>query len=99
MQELTKKRLRAPLQPLVGLLVKARIPPNAVTTAGLLFAILTGALLSKGMLIRGGLALLLTGLADSVDGELARQSNRTHRLGAFLDSSFDRIAEFAVFFG
>jgi len=98
-QETTKKRLRAPLQPIVSLLTSLKVAPNAVTVAGLLFAGIAGGLLSRGLFIGGGVALLIAGLADSVDGELARRSNRTHPMGAFLDSSFDRIAEFAVFFG
>jgi CDP-diacylglycerol--glycerol-3-phosphate 3-phosphatidyltransferase len=99
MNEHTKGRLRVPLQPAVSLLLALKVPPNAVTIAGLIFGVAVGVFLSQGWFLAGVVLLLAAGLADSVDGELARQSNQTHRRGAFLDSSFDRLAEFSLFFG
>lgn len=99
MNDQTKNSLRLPVQPLVRLLKALRIPPDAVTVVGMLLSIACGYLLSQGRFIAGGLVLLFAGLADVLDGELARKSNRARPLGAFLDSSFDRISEFAVFFG
>jgi CDP-diacylglycerol--glycerol-3-phosphate 3-phosphatidyltransferase len=99
MNDQTKNSLRLPAQPLVRLLKALRIAPDAVTVAGMLLSIACGYLLSQGRFIAGGLVLLFAGLADVLDGELARRSNRARPLGAFLDSSFDRISEFAVFFG
>jgi CDP-diacylglycerol--glycerol-3-phosphate 3-phosphatidyltransferase len=99
MNDQTKNRLRIPLQPLVRLGVALRIPPNAVTVAGVVLSIACGWLLSQGRFIAAGLVLLLSGLSDVLDGELARRSNQARPLGAFLDSSLDRISEFAVFFG
>jgi len=99
MNDRTKSSLRLPLQPLVRLLRALRIAPDAVTVAGLVLSIACGYLLSQGRFVAGGLVLLLSGLSDVLDGELARKSNQARPLGAFLDSSFDRISEFAVFFG
>jgi CDP-diacylglycerol--glycerol-3-phosphate 3-phosphatidyltransferase len=99
MNDRTRSRLRVLLQPAVAALVAARIPPNAVTISGLVLGLATGFFLSQGQFLVAGILLLLAGLADTLDGELARKSNRAHRIGAFLDSSFDRISEFAVFFG
>jgi CDP-diacylglycerol--glycerol-3-phosphate 3-phosphatidyltransferase len=84
---------------MVRLLKALRVAPDAVTIAGVVLSIACGYLLSRGSFIRAGVVLLLAGLADALDGELARQSNQARPLGAFLDSSFDRISEFAVFFG
>jgi CDP-diacylglycerol--glycerol-3-phosphate 3-phosphatidyltransferase len=99
MNDQTKSRLRIPLQPLVRLCAALRIPPDAVTVAGMVLSIAGGWLLSQGRFIAGGTVLLFSGLSDVLDGELARRSNQVRPLGAFLDSSFDRISEFAVFFG
>lgn len=99
MNDQTKNRLRLPLQPLVRLLKALRIAPDAVTVAGVVLSVACGYLLSQGRFIWAGAVMLLAGLSDALDGELARKSNRVRPLGAFLDSSLDRISEFAVFFG
>ena len=43
--------------------------------------------------------LLIAGFFDVVDGSVARVTKKTTKKGAFLDSSFDKIAETAIFFG
>jgi CDP-diacylglycerol--glycerol-3-phosphate 3-phosphatidyltransferase len=99
MNDRTKSRLRVLIQPPVRLLAALHVAPDAVTIAGLVLSIGAGYLLSQGNFIWGGIVLLIAGLSDTLDGELARQSNRARRGGAFLDSSLDRLSEFAVFFG
>jgi CDP-diacylglycerol--glycerol-3-phosphate 3-phosphatidyltransferase len=95
----TKNRLRVLIQPPVRLLAALHVAPDAVTVAGLVLSIGAGYLLSRGSFIWGGVVLLIAGLSDTLDGELARRSNRAHQAGAFLDSCLDRLSEFAVFFG
>lgn len=41
----------------------------------------------------------VSGLADSVDGSLARKTGRTSDFGAFLDSSLDRFSDVSYLFG
>lgn len=47
----------------------------------------------------GGVLLLISGFFDVVDGSVARITKQTSRKGAFLDSSFDKIAEVTIFAG
>jgi archaetidylinositol phosphate synthase len=47
----------------------------------------------------GGVLLLLSGFFDIVDGSVARITKQTTKKGAFLDSSFDKIAEIVIFAG
>lgn len=47
----------------------------------------------------GGILLLVSGFFDIVDGQVARATKTTSRRGSFLDSTFDRIAEIAIFAG
>ena len=48
----------------------------------------------------GALLVLLIGtLADTLDGQLAKASGGGTRLGAFLDSTVDRVADGALFVG
>tara|TARA_B100001013_G_scaffold330599_1_gene245652 strand:- start:63 stop:677 length:615 start_codon:yes stop_codon:yes gene_type:complete len=43
--------------------------------------------------------LLIAGLFDIVDGELARKNNLTTKFGEFLDSTSDRFAEIFIYLG
>jgi len=47
----------------------------------------------------GSVALLIAGFFDLVDGSVARVTGKTTKKGAFLDSTFDKIAETAIFLG
>jgi CDP-diacylglycerol--glycerol-3-phosphate 3-phosphatidyltransferase len=47
----------------------------------------------------GGIILILAGACDVLDGRLARNTNRTSRFGAILDSTVDRYSEIVVFMG
>ena len=49
--------------------------------------------------IAGGALLLISGFFDMVDGAVARVTKQASKKGAFLDSTFDKIAEVAIFVG
>lgn len=49
--------------------------------------------------VLGGILLLISGFFDMVDGSVARVTKQTSKKGAFLDSSFDKIAEVTIFAG
>ncbi|NWG37228.1 CDP-alcohol phosphatidyltransferase family protein [Nitrososphaera sp.] len=49
--------------------------------------------------IAGGIMLLVSGFFDMVDGAVARVTKQASKKGAFLDSTFDKIAEVAIFVG
>ena len=78
------------------------LSPNVFTTIGLIFAFITSIIYGIGFeysLILGGIALLVSGFFDIVDGQVARYTNKISKSGGFLDSVFDKIAEVAIFFG
>jgi CDP-diacylglycerol--glycerol-3-phosphate 3-phosphatidyltransferase len=85
--------------PVVKILILFKIPPNAVTLSSLVLAAVSALLYWYGLFWAGALFLLLCGLFDTFDGEIARQTNRVSRIGGFLDSTVDRINEFIVYFG
>ncbi|MBI5302578.1 MAG: CDP-alcohol phosphatidyltransferase family protein [Chloroflexi bacterium] len=60
---------------------------------------LIGVVLATGQLALGGLLIIASGILDALDGTLARMTNRVTKFGAFLDSTTDRFAEGALFFG
>lgn len=75
------------------------LPPNGVTSLSLLVSILAGALYCLRFVQLGGVALLASGALDVMDGAVARVTGRVSRFGGFLDSTFDRISDFAVLGG
>jgi CDP-diacylglycerol---glycerol-3-phosphate 3-phosphatidyltransferase len=66
---------------------------------GLLLNCVAGAVLAAGLLIPGGFLVLIAGLFDTLDGALARATNRKTNFGAFFDSSMDRFSEAVCFLG
>jgi len=81
-------------------LVKAGVHPNAVTIVGTI-GVVVGAIV---FLPRGGSALFwgvmvitFFVITDMLDGTMARLSGKSSRLGAYLDSTLDRVADAAIF--
>jgi CDP-diacylglycerol--glycerol-3-phosphate 3-phosphatidyltransferase len=95
-----------PLDALVRTL--ARVPPDALTLAGLalngvacaLFA-LSGSTthISPATLRAGGLVALLASVFDMLDGRVARLRGRETKFGAYLDSTMDRYSDMLLFMG
>jgi archaetidylinositol phosphate synthase len=82
----------------------ARIAPSPTswTTVGFFLAVLAGtAFWVSGYAgeVVGGLLILASGFFDIVDGSVARVTGRVTKVGAFLDSTLDRVAEVAIFLG
>lgn len=86
------------IEPIVKLMDKMNITPNMVTIFGFLVSILSAFFFFKGYFRIAGLTLIFASIFDSLDGALARISGNYSDLGAFLDSSLDRVSEFAILF-
>ena len=85
--------------PLVGILSKIGITPNALTFINLALNIVAAYVIATGHFIIGGVLVLVAGLFDLLDGALARFTKQTTRFGAILDSTVDRISEAAILCG
>jgi phosphatidylinositol phosphate synthase len=75
------------------------ISPLVFNILGVAFGVAAGWALAVGRLPLAGLFVLLSGLADVIDGQVARGRNLASAAGAFLDSTLDRYSEAAVFLG
>jgi phosphatidylglycerophosphate synthase len=76
--------------------------PNGVTTLSVAIGFLAAAGFATGDrwgLIAGAILLQLAFTFDCVDGQLARYTRTFTKLGAWLDSIFDRTKEYAAFAG
>jgi len=87
------------VNPIGTMLESSKIHPHFVTATGFLLSVVTGYLFWKGHLFWGGVTLIMSGACDVLDGRLARNTNRTSRFGAVLDSTVDRYSEVFVFMG
>lgn len=88
------------LTPFAALLLRMGVSPDAVTLVGTA-GVMAGALVffPSGEFFWGTIVITLFVFSDLVDGNMARQSGRSSRWGAFLDSTLDRAADAAVFAG
>ena len=85
--------------PIVAVLAKAHVTPNAVTLVGVLGAAGAAVLLARGQFLAGGIVVLAAGARDRLDGALARATGRVTPFGAVFDAVMDRVSEAAVLFG
>jgi CDP-diacylglycerol--glycerol-3-phosphate 3-phosphatidyltransferase len=87
------------LTPLIKSLTRWGIHPNSLTLAGFVISCTAAAALITGNLRTGGLLILLGGLCDGIDGNLARAAGKASRVGALFDSAMDRYCELVMFLG
>lgn len=98
MKESHKNIGRKFLQPLTNLMVRTKISPSTITVMSIPFSLLAGFFFVQGLWYIAGIILVLVALLDTIDGEVARKSQRVNINGAFLDSVIDRITEMLIFF-
>lgn len=76
-----------------------KLSPNAISIIGFLAHIPIAYLIGGGHLVLAALLIIVFGLFDALDGELARLQNKTSAIGMFLDSSSDRLKEIVLYCG
>ena len=94
-----EKPFYAAVNPLVQRLIRAGVRPNTITTIGTGFVLVSAVVYATGHVRLGGLLLLLSGVADTLDGQVARGGAMVTRFGAFYDSTLDRVGDGATFIG
>lgn len=72
---------------------RSNITPNMVTIAGVLLHFVIIWLILNDLFVLAGLSLIIFGLFDTLDGELARLQHRVSDFGMVLDATTDRIKE------
>ncbi len=97
------KALRGPvyriINPVVGWFIRNRIHPNAITTVGFVATLAAGLLFHMDHVRTAGFFILLGGLLDIFDGQVARKSDLASKFGSFYDSTLDRLSEIVVYLG
>lgn len=99
LSDFAKSGLLRLLAPVVDLLVRRGVSPNAITTFGTVATIIGGGFYARGHILLAGWIVGLSAICDLLDGSVARKSGRTSVFGAFYDSTLDRIADGVVLGG
>jgi len=76
-----------------------RINPNILTFTGVLISLWAACEFGYGNFFRGGLVIILAGLFDMLDGEVARLTRAATPFGAFYDSVIDRYSDMMILQG
>lgn len=97
-QQLRKKAQQAITAPLVPLMSKLKLTPDALTIIGVVLNLAAAVIIGFGHVFIGGIVFLVAGLFDMLDGALARYIGKMTKFGALFDSVADRVTEAALFF-
>lgn len=87
------------IRPAERLALRLGLGPLLFNLLGVAFGVVAAWCFGTGRVSAGGWAVLLGGIADVLDGRIARALGIADQRGAFLDSTLDRFAEFAAFVG
>jgi phosphatidylglycerophosphate synthase len=94
-----RARIRRLMTPIAVGLGRLGLSPNALTVIGFLIAVVAAVAAAVQLWLPAGLLVIFGGVFDLFDGALARATGKVSRLGAFMDSTFDRWGEGVVYLG
>ena len=95
----TRARVRGLMTPIAVGLGRLGLSPNALTVIGFLIACVAAVAAGAQAWVVAGILVVFGGVFDLFDGALARATNKVSKLGAFMDSVFDRWGEGVVYVG
>ena len=95
----SRGRIKQIFEPIALAMGRMGLTPNALTLIGFAITALGSILVGFQAWIVGGLVVFIGGVFDMFDGTLARATGKSSKLGAFLDSTFDKAGEILVFLG
>jgi CDP-diacylglycerol--glycerol-3-phosphate 3-phosphatidyltransferase len=94
-----RDRVRHIGEPVALLFGRLGLTPNGLTVLGFAITVVGAGLAALGLWFVAGIVVFLGGAFDMFDGALARATGRASKVGAFLDSVFDRWGESVVYVG
>jgi len=100
---LTGEKARATFQEIIrpagNFFSKIGLHPNVLSITGLVLSIVAGIIYTRGRFFWAAWVVVLAGICDSLDGNLARETGKSSLFGAFLDSTLDRYGEMCILIG
>lgn len=95
----TRNRVKKVGEPIALFFGRLGLTPDGLTLIGFGITAVGAALLWGQLWLAGGLVVFVGGVFDMFDGTLARATGQVSKLGAFMDSVFDRWGEALVYVG
>ena len=86
-------------KPVARVFIALHLTPNMLTLIGFGISIIGAVVVASQAWLVGAFIVLFGAVFDLFDGALARATGKTSKLGAFLDSVFDRAGEAIVYLG
>jgi len=91
--------IRAKVEPIALAMSRAGLTPNMLTLIGFGIASLGGLMAAAEWWLLAGIVATVGAGFDMFDGAVARATGQVSKLGAFMDSTFDRWGEGVVYVG
>lgn len=85
--------------PLGSFFAKVGIHPNALSFVGFTLSIVAGIIYSTGSFFWAAWVVVIAGTFDTLDGVVARATQKNSPFGAFFDSTLDRYSDMFLFLG
>jgi CDP-diacylglycerol--glycerol-3-phosphate 3-phosphatidyltransferase len=95
----TRGRVKKVGEPIALFFGRLGLTPDGLTLIGFGITTIGAVLLGLQLWVLGGLVVFAGGVFDMFDGTLARATGQVSKLGAFMDSVFDRWGEALVYVG
>jgi phosphatidylglycerophosphate synthase len=95
----SRSRIKGLFEPIALGMGRLGLTPDGLTLIGFAITVVGAILLGLQQWLLGGLVVFIGGVFDMFDGTLARATGKVSKLGAFMDSVFDRWGEAIVYIG
>lgn len=99
LSEKNRARYLRVIRPVGNILARIGVHPNVLSITGLILSIVAGFVYSTGSFFWAAWVVVLAGTCDALDGQLARQSDKNNKFGAFFDSTLDRYSDGLILMG
>jgi CDP-diacylglycerol--glycerol-3-phosphate 3-phosphatidyltransferase len=91
--------IRSKIEPIALAMARAGLTPNMLTLIGFAIASIGGVLAAVEWWLLAGIVATVGAGFDMFDGAVARATGQVSKVGAFMDSTFDRWGEGVVYVG
>lgn len=87
------------VHPFGNLLARIGVHPHILSVAGLLLSAASAVVYGTGSFFRAAWILVIAGICDTLDGQIARQTGKESPFGSFFDSFLDRYSDVFILAG
>ena len=99
LSEKNRARYLVIITPVGNFLAGIGVHPHVLSVAGLVLSAVAGLFYSSGSFFWAAWVVVLAGICDTLDGEIARQTNKVSKSGSFFDSTLDRYSDVLLLIG